>query len=174
MTARRSLVVVLAASMACLPSRRVCAQEALGLDASAVEGGRNAAWGFGVDGRAGYRTGPPRSWVEHTVFVQIEAIGGYRRLFVTPRDLEIGSFGGGLRLGALLGWFEPFLFSHLSAADVSGTWGPLLDVGGALDWRLRTFNVGLHYGHDWAMPFQGTELQLNEVGLHVEVRGFWL
>ena len=78
------------------------AQVAIGADASAMHGGTNAAWGFGIDGRFGYRTGFPRAWIVHSIIVQAEAIGGIRQLLAQPDDLDIKTLGGGLRIGGAL------------------------------------------------------------------------
>ena len=170
--ATRSALAFLAASAVTCPTY---AQEALALDAAAAEG--NGDWGFAVDGRVGYRTGIPRDlpvvgalygWV-----FQLEIIGGYRQLFVDTGDLHLGRVGGGLRVGGSFDWFQPFVYSHCSAADADGNWGVLVDVGGALDWRLKTWSLGVHYAHDFLHLDTGW-VDLNEIGAHVEIRGFWL
>jgi hypothetical protein len=156
-----------------LTTRDSSAQVAIGTDASAVRGGTNAAWGFGIDGRFGYRTGFPREWIVHSIIVQFEGIGGIRQLLAQPDGLDIKTLGGGLRIGGALSWFQPFVFAHFNAANALGDWGYLVDLGGALDWRLRTYSVGVHYAHDWLRIAPGWQ-QLNEFGIHTEVRGFWL
>jgi hypothetical protein len=150
------------------------AQEAVGLDAAAAQGsGAANNWGFAVDGRIGYRTSFPRSLAIHSVIFQFEIIGGYRQLFVDTGDLHLGRLGGGIRIGGAFAWFEPFVYGHFSAADADGNWGFLVDVGGALDWRLKTWSLGVHYAHDWLHLDMGWA-ELNEIGAHIEIRGFWL
>ena len=162
-----------ALALSLLSPGEALAQVAIGADASAVHGGTNAAWGFGIDGRFGYRTGFPRAWIVHSIIVQAEAIGGIRQLLAQPDDLDIKTLGGGVRIGGALSWFQPFVFAHFNAANALGDWGYLVDFGGALDWRLRTLSVGVQYAHDWLHIAPGLQ-QFNEFGVHIEVRGFWL
>jgi hypothetical protein len=159
-------------SLSLLWPRDSHAQAAIGLDVSAVHGGTNPAWGFGLDGRVGYRTGFPRAWIVHSVIVQFEGIGGIRQLLASSDDIDIKTLGGGVRIGGALSWFQPFVYGHFNAANALGDWGYLIDVGGALDWRLRTYSLGVHYTHSWLHIPPGWQ-QFDEFGPHVEVRGFW-
>ena len=157
--------------LATMSPRDSAAQEAIGLDTSAVRRETNAAWGFGVDGRFGYRTGFPRAWIVHSVIVQFEGIGGIRQILGSDA-IDVETLGGGVRIGGAFNWFQPFAFAHVNAANSSGDWGYLVDLGAALDWRLPAYSLGVHYAHSWLHTAPDWE-QFNEFGLHVEVRGFW-
>jgi len=148
------------------------AQYAVGADASAVTSS-GGAWGLGIDGRFGYRFGLPRAWIWHNPIFQLEAIAGYQHLFSGSQDVDVGRLGGGGRIGFLVGAFEPFGFAHISVADTAGGWGSLWDAGVALDWRAPTFNVGVHGARDSLSVGTVTD-DLWELGLHFEIRGFWL
>lgn len=149
------------------------AQEVAGVDVSAIETGAHGKWGLGVDGRLGYLGGLPRAWIVHNVVWQLEVVGGYKRLPASGGDVGVGSVGGGLRLGLFYGPVQGVGFVHGRAATMSGDWGPMVDAGAALDWRFSAWSVGLHYVHDWLFAPLDKQ-QLNELGLHVEIRGFWL
>jgi hypothetical protein len=148
------------------------AQYALGGDVSAVRGDANGVWGLGIDGRFGYRFGLPRAWIWHSLIMQLEAVAGYEHMLSGARDVDVGRLGGGGRLGLLLGAFEPFAFAHITVADAPAGWGNLWDVGAALDWRLATFNVGVHAARSRLNVADEADL-FWEFGLHSEFRGFW-
>jgi len=167
MTRRARAALALAAALAVAsPSR---AQEFVGVDHALVEGSGN--WGFNVDARAGYRTALSR--VIYAWIWQFEIIGGYRQLFSSAGDLHMGRIGGGLRTGGSIYWLQLFLTGHASAADANGNWGVLADLGGAVDWRFKWWSLGTHYTHGFLHLDTGWQ-EFNEVGAHVEFRGFWL
>ena len=128
--------------------RHASSQVAVGVDAGATYE-PSVGWGLGFDGRLGYRFGLPREAILHSLIMQVEAIAGQMFLAPWANPVAVERFGGGLRLGWLLDEVEPFAFAHISAAANPNGWGYLGDVGGALDWRLRTFSLGLHATHSW-------------------------
>lgn len=145
------------------------AQEFVALDHTAVE--HSGDWGMNGDLRAGYRTGLSRllyGWI-----FQFELIGGYRHVFSNSNlpDLNMGRVGGGLRTGFSIYWLQFLPFGHVSAADASGNWGVLFDVGGAVDWRFKWWSIGSHYTHGFLHLDTGWS-DFNEVGIHCEFRGF--
>jgi hypothetical protein len=148
------------------------AQEAVALDGNMVFAKSNGEFGIGVDARAGYRTGLPRFLIVHSIILQPEAIAGYERSTDSEKDNGVGRLGGGLRLGILFGWLNPFAFAHVCAADAAGAWGHLEDLGGALDWRFPTHSFGVQYAHQWVHLSYGTP-EYQVIGLHAEFRGFW-
>jgi hypothetical protein len=167
----RSKRVWMAAGAAMLLAwpRHASAQVAVGVDAGATYEPR-VGWGLGFDGRLGYRFGLPREAILHSLIMHVEAIAGQMFLAPWANPVAVERFGGGLRLGWLLDEVEPFAFAHISAAADPNGWGYLGDVGGALDWRLRTFSLGLHATHSWLSLVDGNR-QVWEFGPHVEVRG---
>jgi hypothetical protein len=164
---RAALAFVVASSVAC-PSQ---AQEVLALDAAGAIADSGARGGFSVDGRVGYRTALAR--VIYGWIWQFEIIGGYRQIFIDTGDLHLGRVGGGLRTGGSIDSLQMFIVSHCSAADANGNWGVLVDLGAAFDWRLKTWSLGVHYAHDFLYLATGW-VHLEEIGAHVELRGFWL
>lgn len=142
-----------------------------GLDVATLTG-PGPGWGEAVDGRFGWRFGLPRAFLVHSVVLQVEAVAGYHRFAPWNMGASIERIGGGGRVGYLFGWLEPFFVAHASVADAAGSAAYLVDCGGALDWRLPAWSVGGHYGHDWLGGRSG-QSQWNELGLHVEVRGYW-
>jgi hypothetical protein len=164
--ATRALLAFVATSAFTLPSR---AQEFIAFDHSLAEGSGN--WGFSGDLRAGYRTGLSR--VTYGWIFQFELVGGYRQLFASTGDLHMGRIGGGVRSGFSVYWLQFLGFVHGSAADANGIWGELLDFGGAVDWRFKTWSAGTHYAHGILHLDSGWS-EFNEVGIHFEFRGFWL
>lgn len=154
-----------------LSSRRGFAQVAVGVDASAVKAERG--WGAGGDVRFGARFGLPRAFIVHTVILQVETIGGYRRVPLSSDATDLARLGGGGRIGFRLGFFEPFGYGHFSLAVAQGYFGYFADAGAAADYRFRTMNVGAHYTHGW-LHTEHDATELDEFGLHWEVRGYWL
>jgi hypothetical protein len=139
------------------------------VDGALAEG--SGHWGFNGDLRAGYRTGLSR--VLYGWIFQFEIVGGYRHLFANTGDLDMGRLGLGLRTGFSVYWLQFLPFAHFSVADANGNWGELVDVGGALDWRINWVSIGSHYAHGFLHTDSGWQ-HFNEVGAHVEFRGFWL
>jgi len=166
---RASRTTTLAFIAACAVTSPSRAQEFIGMDHSLMEGSGN--WGFNVDLRAGYRTGFSRilyGWI-----FQLELVGGYRQLFTNVEDLHMGRIGGGLRSGFSIYWLQFLPFIHCSAADANGNWGVLVDGGVAVDWRFKWWSLGSHYTHGGLHLDTGWQ-EFNEVGAHVEFRGFVL
>jgi hypothetical protein len=162
----RTALAFLATTSFVVPSR---AQEFIAVGQSAVES--NGSWGINNDLRVGYRTGLSR--VLYGWIFQFELVGGYRHVFASAGDLDMGRVGGGLRTGMSIYWLQLLPFAHVSAADANGNWGVLVDVGGAVDWRFKWWSLGSHYAHGFLHLDSGWS-DFNEVGGHVEFRGFWL
>jgi hypothetical protein len=163
--AAAALAFAAAVAVAC-PSR---AQEVIAVDAALAESTNN--WGFNGDLRVGYRTGLSRilyGWI-----FQFELVGGYRHIFSSIGDLNMGRVGGGLRTGFSIYGLQVLPFVHVSAADASGYWGELVDLGAALDWRFNWVSIGSHYDHGFLHLDSGWQ-HFDEVGAHVEFRGYWL
>ena len=166
----RNLAAGILASLV-LVGRPGAAQVVLGADVGgAKESG--SRWGGAVDGRFGWRFGLPRAAIVHSIIFQLEAIAGYDRLPPWDAGTAVERLGGGGRIGLLLGWLEPFGLSHASIADAAGKVAYLVDVGAALDWRLPAWSLGLHWSHDW-LGGNVDSVQFDELGVHVELRGFW-
>lgn len=191
---RRCLGAVLASLV--LWSRPAVAQWAVGLDAGQVDGGGGAA----VGGRFGYRTGPPRAYIIHTIILEFELAGGAARLGPWTDDRLVGHFGAGGRIGfpagglldglldeAFDGWsqgwlgkpisdfigtIEPFAFAHFGAADSRADWGTLGDWGLQADFRLATCSLGAYWKRDYLQVPNGSQ-QFGELGFSLEARGFW-
>lgn len=172
MTTRTArLLVCTTLGLVTLSSRSGLAQWAVGIDGNAGRSERGT-WGGGGDARFGYRTGLPRSWIVHTIILQPEAILGYHLQPLSGDAVCLVRLGGGGRIGLLLGYFEPFGYGHVNLAIADGYWGNLLDAGAALDFRLPTSSLGFHYTHGW-LHTPHEDVELDEFGLHLEIRGFW-
>jgi hypothetical protein len=181
----------LALALVLLCPRHAGAQWALGVDTASLEGSAGTA----MHGRFGYRTGPPRAFIVHTVIFQFEGLGGYELLPVGPHGLEAGRLGVGLRIGTpagrflnwlidipfrgwsdlaiaeVIGRLEPFGFAHAGTADVQGGWGYAGDLGLAVDFRASDVSLGLQWSREYFhVPIDQTSF--NGFGLHVEVRWF--
>jgi hypothetical protein len=168
---RRILGGAIALAIAVAWPGEAAAQWAAGADVSGILPGGAKEWGAAADLRFGLRFGLPRAFIIHTVILQPELIAGYRRLPPWDADVPAYRLGGGGRIGAMLGYLEPFAVGHFSAVDGSGNWGYLWDVGAALDFRFTGSSLGAHWTHDW-LRVDGALGQFNEVGLHFEFRWF--
>jgi hypothetical protein len=143
--------------------------------AVAAEGGLtrksdNEAWGAAVDGRFGVRFGLPREFIIHTLICQPELVVGYRSLPWAGANAV--RFGAGGRIGFLIAGLEPFAFGHYTAAEAGGDWGSVGDVGAALDYRLETWSFGYHYAREFVHVHHVNQA-IDDLGIHVEIRGYW-
>lgn len=162
---------LLAAILAC--PEAAWAQLAAAIDANGAVDLHGGAGG-GVDGRFGDRFGIPRGLFVHFLIFQPEIVVGWLDLRLRDRqDLaaQIGSVGGGLRVGILDASFEPFAYAHASAAFGGEGFGSLIDAGVALDLRLRGSSLGLHGSYSTLLA-AGDHTAWFEVGPHFEVRWF--
>ncbi len=149
-------------------------QIAAGVDAGALLDDRASSPGLGLKARFGYRTALTRGSPFHLFIFQPEAIAGYGRLGLSTSsspEAQIGFAGGGLRLGGLTGRVEPFVYFHASYAFGTGGSRMLADGGCALDLRLPSASIGLHFSYDWLLP-EGNARSWFELGPHFEVRWF--
>lgn len=161
----------LALTVAVSWSGETTAQWAAGADVSAMKASDVKEWGGAADLRFGLRFGLPRAFIIHTIILQPEVIAGVRRLPPWDADVTAYRVGGGGRIGATLGYVEPFGVAHFSGAEGDSHWGYLWDVGAAVDLRFTGSSLGVHWAHDW-LHIAGAQEQFNNFGLHFEVRWF--
>jgi hypothetical protein len=151
--------------------RSAAAQAVFGLETPFVAERNTDQLGAGADLRFGYRIGVPRSWIVHNIAFQPELLAGYLNIPSPDGRDNLVRFGGGGRIGVLIGALEPFVVGHISAAYGNSHWGHLGDFGGAADlrWSNGSVGAGATYGWIWV----GDALRnVIEFGPHVEVHFF--